>query len=96
MPSSEALLSNPLLINHSAMSSSSSSDSKVVLVIGATGAQGLPVVRALLAPSSDGKASPWKVRALTRDPTHRRAKELESLGVELYQGMLTFSLCIYE
>lgn len=59
--------------------------SKVIAVIGATGAQGLPAVRHLLE-SKDGKPSPWKVRALTRDPNHRRAKELEALGVELVVG----------
>lgn len=59
--------------------------SKVIAVIGATGAQGLPVIRHLLS-SKDGQTSPWKVRALTRDPNHKRAKELQSLGVELVVG----------
>lgn len=63
--------------------------SKIIAVIGATGAQGVPVVRHLLASTSDGSPSPWKVRALTRDPSHRRAKELEALGVELIQGIVT-------
>lgn len=62
--------------------------SKIIAVIGATGAQGLPVVRHLLRPSEDGSPSPWKVRALTRDPNHKRAKELEALGAELVQGAL--------
>lgn len=62
--------------------------SKTIAVIGATGAQGLPVVKHLLASCGDGSPSPWKVRALTRSPDHERAKELESLGAEIIQGML--------
>lgn len=57
----------------------------VIAVIGATGAQGLPVVKHILA-SKEGKPSPWKVRALTRNTTHRRAVELQAAGVELVQG----------
>lgn len=60
---------------------------KIILVIGATGAQGMEVVPALLAPNEDGTPSPFAVRALTRDPTNRRAKELEAMGAELYKGM---------
>lgn len=61
--------------------------SNIIAVIGATGAQGLPVVKHLLAPSSDGSPSPWKVRALTRNPNHDRAKELQELGAEIVQGL---------
>lgn len=61
--------------------------SNIIAVIGATGAQGLAVVKHLLAESTDGSPSPWKVRALTRNANHERAKELESLGVEVQQGM---------
>lgn len=61
--------------------------SKIIAVIGATGAQGSVVVKQLLAASSDGSPSPWKVRALTRSPNHARAKELEALGAEIVQGM---------
>lgn len=68
------------------MSTSTSNSKKVILVIGATGAQGIPIIKHLLKPSEDGTPSPYHVRALTRDPTHRRAKELEALGVELFQG----------
>lgn len=60
---------------------------KLILVIGATGAQGMAVIPAILGPKEDGTPSPYAVRALTRDPTHRRAKELESLGVELFRGV---------
>lgn len=76
---SEHSFQHPLISNKSM--------SKIIAVIGATGAQGLAVVKHLLAESSDGSASPWKVRALTRNPNHERAKELESLGVEILQGM---------
>lgn len=64
-----------------------SATKKLILVVGATGAQGIPVVRALLAPSDDGSPSPYAVRALTRDPSNRRAQLLASLGVELFKGM---------
>jgi len=59
---------------------------KLILVIGATGAQGMEVVPALLAPCEDGSPSPYAVRALTRDPENRRAKELKAMGAELFQG----------
>lgn len=64
--------------------------SKIIAVVGATGAQGLAVIKHLLAPSEDGSPSPWKVRALTRDPNHKRAKELQALGAELVQGTVQF------
>lgn len=64
-----------------------SSSKKLILVIGATGAQGMVVIPALLAPNEDGTPSPYAVRALTRDPNNRRARELEAIGVELFQGM---------
>ncbi|KAI0075142.1 NAD(P)-binding protein [Panus rudis PR-1116 ss-1] len=59
---------------------------KLILVIGATGAQGIAVIDALLAYAKDGSPSPWAIRALTRNPENRRAKELESKGVELFKG----------
>ncbi|KAK7053086.1 hypothetical protein VNI00_004407 [Paramarasmius palmivorus] len=59
---------------------------KLILVVGATGAQGLPVVNSLLAPSKDGTPSPYAVRALTRDPTSERALQLKAAGVELFKG----------
>lgn len=62
------------------------SGKKLILVIGATGAQGLAVIDALLAPSSDGKPSPYSVRALTRDPDSRRSKDLKAKGVECVKG----------
>ncbi|KAL0566060.1 hypothetical protein V5O48_015954 [Marasmius crinis-equi] len=62
------------------------SDKKLILVIGATGAQGIPVVSSLLAPSKDGSPSPYAVRALTRDPTHERALQLKAAGAELFKG----------
>ncbi|TFY62991.1 hypothetical protein EVJ58_g3514 [Rhodofomes roseus] len=59
---------------------------KLILVIGATGAQGLAVIDKLLASSDDGLPSPYSVRALSRDPGSRRAKELVSKGVEVVRG----------
>ncbi|KAK1234671.1 hypothetical protein PQX77_002124 [Marasmius sp. AFHP31] len=58
----------------------------LILVIGATGAQGLPVVASLLAPGKDGSPSPYAVRALTRDAKHERALRLQATGVELFEG----------
>ncbi|ESK85344.1 hypothetical protein Moror_5971 [Moniliophthora roreri MCA 2997] len=62
------------------------SPKKLILVVGATGAQGLPVVASLLAPSKDGTPSPYAVRALTRDPTSERAVQLKNAGAELFKG----------
>lgn len=59
---------------------------KVILVLGATGAQGLAVIDALLAPGSDGSPSPYSVRAFTRSPQNERAQSLKPKGVELVQG----------
>ncbi|KAI0975050.1 hypothetical protein F4678DRAFT_360176 [Xylaria arbuscula] len=47
---------------------------RLVSVLGGTGAQGIPVVKALVS-SGD-----YTVRALTRDPTNARFKELQSYG----------------
>lgn len=52
-----------------------------IFVVGGTGAQGMPIVRALVA---DGR---YAVRVLTRDTASRRAKELLALGnVSLLEG----------
>ncbi|PCH36840.1 NAD(P)-binding protein [Wolfiporia cocos MD-104 SS10] len=68
------------------MSSNIASNEKLILVIGATGAQGLAVIDRLLAPADDGSPSPYTVRALTRDPKGRRARELTAKGVECVPG----------
>ncbi len=60
--------------------------SKLILVLGATGAQGRAVVDNLLAPSDDGTASPYAVRALSRDPESKQALSLRSKGVEVFKG----------
>ncbi|CAL1716913.1 unnamed protein product [Somion occarium] len=62
------------------------SSPKLILVIGATGAQGLAVIDSLLARAEDGTPSPYSVRALTRDRSSRRAQELTAKGVECVQG----------
>ncbi|KAL0567484.1 hypothetical protein V5O48_014509 [Marasmius crinis-equi] len=62
-------------------------EKKLILVIGATGAQGLPVVASLLAPGKDSSPSPYAVRALTRDAKHERALHLQASGVELFEGV---------
>ncbi len=59
----------------------SSHTTSKIFVIGGTGAQGMPIIRALVA---DGK---YAVRVLTRDPESPRAKELLALGnVSLLEG----------
>lgn len=63
------------------------SANKLILVIGATGAQGLAVIDALLAPKADGSPSPYRVRALTRDAKSKRAQELSAKGVECVEGL---------
>ena len=63
-----------------------SQQKQLILVIGATGAQGIAVIDALLAPSANGAPSPYTIRALTRDTESRRAKELTAKGVELVKG----------
>lgn len=54
-------------------------DKKIIAVLGATGAQGGGLVRAILADPAGGFA----VRALTRDPNAPKARELAALGAEV-------------
>lgn len=65
---------------------STQNQTKLILVIGATGAQGIAVIDKLLEPAADGTPSPYAVRALTRDPDSRRALELKAKGVECVEG----------
>ena len=62
---------------------------KLILVLGATGAQGRAVVNSLLAPLEDGTPSPYAVRALSRDPESKHALSLRELGVEVFRGKIT-------
>ena len=55
-------------------------DKKTITVVGATGAQGNGLVRAILNDPSGGFAA----RAMTRDTKSDKAKELEQLGLELF------------
>ena len=57
-------------------------EKKVVAVIGATGAQGGGLARAILADPGGG----FGVRALTRDPTSEKARALAQAGAELVAG----------
>ena len=59
-------------------------EGKMIAVVGATGAQGGGLVRAILADKSSG----FTVRALTRDPESEKAKELEQLGAEVVKADL--------
>ena len=54
-------------------------DKKIIAVVGATGAQGGGLVRAIL----NDESSPFAVRALTRNPDSDKAKELQKLGAEV-------------
>ncbi|KAJ7742037.1 nmrA-family protein [Mycena metata] len=69
-----------------------STSTKLILVLGATGAQGQAVIDALLAPiSGSNSPSPYSVRALTRDPASPAAQELTLRGVECVQGGLNLT-----
>jgi len=54
-------------------------DKRIIAVLGATGAQGGGLVRAILEDPAGGFA----VRALTRDPSSEKARELGDLGAEV-------------
>ena len=54
-------------------------DKKVISVVGATGAQGSGLVRAIL----NDRNGPFKVRALTRDVNSDKARALAALGAEM-------------
>jgi uncharacterized protein YbjT (DUF2867 family) len=55
------------------------SDKKIIAVVGATGAQGGGLVRAIMADPNGG----FTARALTRDPESEGAKALAALGAEV-------------
>jgi uncharacterized protein YbjT (DUF2867 family) len=57
-------------------------DKKTIVVIGATGAQGGGLVRAMLEDKTGGFAA----RAVTRDPNSDKAKALSALGAEVVAG----------
>jgi uncharacterized protein YbjT (DUF2867 family) len=60
------------------------SEAKVIAVVGATGAQGGGLVRAILADPDGG----FVARAITRDPGGEKAKPLADEGVEVVQADL--------
>ncbi|MFB9681898.1 NmrA/HSCARG family protein [Streptosporangium vulgare] len=60
------------------------SEQQIIAVVGATGAQGGGLVRAILADQSGRFAA----RALTRDPGSARAEELAALGAEVVEADL--------
>ena len=57
-------------------------EKKIIAVVGATGAQGGGVVRAILSDAGGGFA----VRALTRDVSSAKATELARMGAEVVAG----------
>jgi len=60
---------------------------KIVLITGATGRQGGATIRHMLPKG-------WKLRALTRKPLGRAARDLERRGIEVVQGDLEDSVSI--
>ena len=59
-------------------------EKKIIAVVGATGAQGGGLVRAIVA----DRAGPFTARALTRNADSGRARELASQGVEVIEADL--------
>lgn len=59
-------------------------DKKIIAIVGATGAQGGGLARAIL----NDPAGEYSVRAITRDPNSDKAKALASLGAEVVQAEL--------
>ena len=59
-------------------------DKKIIAVVGATGAQGGGLVRAI----TDDKSSEFAVRAITRNVNSDKAKALADLGVEVVSADL--------
>ena len=57
-------------------------DKKVIAVVGATGAQGGGLVRAIL----NDKEGEFKARAITRNANSDKAKELEKMGAEVVEA----------
>jgi uncharacterized protein YbjT (DUF2867 family) len=57
-------------------------DKKIIAVVGATGAQGSGLVKAILADPAGGFAA----RAITRDPKSDKARELARLGADVVAG----------
>jgi len=58
------------------------SEKKIIAVVGATGAQGGGLVRAILADPDGG----FTARAITRDASSEKAKELAKLGAEVVEA----------
>lgn len=70
------------------MTSPTHTPQKLILVIGGTGAQGVPIVETLANASESGPA--YRVRVLTRDPASSRAQALVAHpNVELLKGTAT-------
>lgn len=59
-----------------------STDKKIIAVVGATGAQGGGLVKAIL----DNPNGPFAARAITRDPNSDKAKALADAGAEVVAG----------
>ena len=59
-------------------------DQKIIAVLGATGAQGGGLVRAILAHKDAG----FRVRAITRDPASAKAQALGQLGAEVVAAVV--------
>lgn len=66
---------------------------RMILVIGATGAMGRPIVSRLLTDNN------WRIRALTRNPESSHARQLLEMGadgnrVELFKGDINDSASV--
>ncbi|KAN0141807.1 NAD-P-binding protein [Lactarius tabidus] len=83
---SEVGYTRPASAFFSASGGKSGTASKLILVLGATGAQGRAVVNSFLAPSEDGTSSPYLVRVLSHNPESKHVLSLGEYGVVFFKG----------
>src|SRR5262245_17561603 len=67
---------------HQSLTDTNMPDKKIITVLGATGAQGSGLVRAIQADSN----SPFRARAVTRNTSSDKAQALAALGAEVVKG----------
>ncbi len=66
------------------MTISKAANAPLFVVVGSTGGQGRSTIHAL-----EDSSKPYRVRAVTRDTTKPKAKELQALGCEVVEADVT-------